>query len=281
MVWLAVVHVSASCSSHDSGLSAHYERFDSLGVDVVVNSSADLPLNWTFREEFSIGGGADEPDALGRVRRESVRADAMGNLFVLDPMNHRVLVFGPEGGLIRQVGRRGGGPGEFQVPANMTLSPDGNVAVYDFAKRRLVWFDSSGEALPEQELPWAYRGPMLEVVRGGIVFSRAERAQEESSLVQYVSLAEDQQLYDLGPISLPIPSVVEFARCNVQLQLEEIFSPTVVWTPLPIRLSRSVYSLTTESTSMLGQIYDGSSGGVTHHVLLPARRPCEKWRTLR
>ena len=41
--------------------------------------------------------------------------DGAGNLVVLDALESRIVVIGPDGRLVRAVGRKGEGPGEFQL----------------------------------------------------------------------------------------------------------------------------------------------------------------------
>src|SRR5690606_4163693 len=55
--------------------------------------------------------------------------DAEDNLYALDSGNHRILVFDRAGRFVRSIGKRGGGPGEFQSPQNLVLSADGRLVV--------------------------------------------------------------------------------------------------------------------------------------------------------
>lgn len=70
--------------------------------------------------------------------------DNQGNVYVLDPDNRRVLKFSSEGELLWRSGRRGGGPGEYQLPTRIAVDSEGNVYVYDLARPGLTILDSSG-----------------------------------------------------------------------------------------------------------------------------------------
>lgn len=70
--------------------------------------------------------------------------DDLGNVYVLDPDNRRVLKFSSDGELLWQSGRRGGGPGEYQLPTRIAVGSRGNVYVYDLARPGLTILDSSG-----------------------------------------------------------------------------------------------------------------------------------------
>jgi hypothetical protein len=73
-----------------------------------------------------------------------VAFDVDGNLFVLDGGNQRVVVLGPDGGHLRTIGRRGGGPGEFLSPAAMAVTAGGELVVYDRGRRAYSVFEADG-----------------------------------------------------------------------------------------------------------------------------------------
>src|SRR5687768_13633048 len=59
---------------------------------------------------FSVG--VDEgPDWEMFANVAGVAFDADDNLYVLDGGNARILVFGPDGRFVQQIGKKGGGPG--------------------------------------------------------------------------------------------------------------------------------------------------------------------------
>lgn len=72
--------------------------------------------------------GSDPAAELWRVRGFGIAAD--GSLVVLSAGHNTVKVFGPDGGLVRQIGRSGPGPGEMSFPYSLTLlTPDTVVVV--------------------------------------------------------------------------------------------------------------------------------------------------------
>ena len=69
----------------------------------------------------------------------------MGNLYVLDDQAAQITVVDLEGGLVRQFGRRGEGPGELSGQAwAFSVWSDGRIAVYDAGKRAFVTFGADG-----------------------------------------------------------------------------------------------------------------------------------------
>ena len=135
----------------DSDASA-VQRTDSAGVEIVLSGSTDRVLEWQFRRLFELGGADDGPESFYRVAPLLVGADSAGNLYVLDSPNARVVVFDAEGRFLRSMGSRGGGPGEFRSPATISVSSDGEVAVFDYAKGDLVRFAADGTVLVDETI---------------------------------------------------------------------------------------------------------------------------------
>jgi ABC-type Fe3+ transport system permease subunit/DNA-binding beta-propeller fold protein YncE len=68
-----------------------------------------------------------------------------GNLWVPDTHYHRVLVYAPDGRLLRQFGARGTGPGQFIYPTDVAFGPDGRVFVSEYGDHdRVQVFDMDG-----------------------------------------------------------------------------------------------------------------------------------------
>lgn len=61
--------------------------------------------------------------------------------------NHRVVVYDREGKKIRVIGGRGGGEGEFNVPLQGAVAPDGTLYVLDSGNFRVQAFDRDGRFL--------------------------------------------------------------------------------------------------------------------------------------
>ena len=76
---------------------------------------------------------------------QAVAFDGAGNLYVLDRDNSRVVVFGPDGSFQREVGSRGQGPGELQLPTAMAVLPDSRLAIMDLGNGAISIFGPDGE----------------------------------------------------------------------------------------------------------------------------------------
>ena len=67
-----------------------------------------------------------------------------GLLYVVDAQAHQVLAYRPDGTLQDRIGRRGDGPGEFNFPTNIGISPDGRLLVSDSMNFRIQIFEPDG-----------------------------------------------------------------------------------------------------------------------------------------
>ena len=71
-----------------------------------------------------------------------------GNLYVADTHYHRVLVYTPQGKLVRQFGRFGEGDGEFIYPTDVEFAGDGRIFVSEYGGNdRVNMFDRDGRFL--------------------------------------------------------------------------------------------------------------------------------------
>ena len=72
-----------------------------------------------------------------------------GEVFVADSGNHRVAVFSRDGELIRTIGSQGTGPGQFNNPSGVAISPDGELYVSDHDNGRVQVLTPQGVYIRE------------------------------------------------------------------------------------------------------------------------------------
>lgn len=104
----------------------------------------DRPLSADFPEVYR-AGGLHAP--AWAYFEDSSRAafDGAGNLYVLDTSAGRVVVIDPQGQLVRVVGRKGQGPGEFHMAMDLAVWRDGRMAVSDLGHGAYQVFSPDGE----------------------------------------------------------------------------------------------------------------------------------------
>jgi uncharacterized protein (TIGR03663 family) len=75
---------------------------------------------------------------------------AHGDIYVADPLGHRVVHYSSTGSYLGSWGKAGGGPGQFSLrdsPQGLAVGPDGNVYVVDTWNQRIEVFSPSGKFL--------------------------------------------------------------------------------------------------------------------------------------
>lgn len=113
---------------------------DSTARRLVVYDSLGLYIG-------EIDGSRDwiRPTALA-VSREGERVHIV-DTGGIETEQHRVLTYGDKGRLIHTLGRRGSGEGEFNLPADAAVGPDGTLWVLDAGNFRVQAFDAGGRFL--------------------------------------------------------------------------------------------------------------------------------------
>jgi hypothetical protein len=197
-------------------------------VDVASYSGDDVPLRWTFQQQFTIGGEETETESFYRVADDFVHADSAGNLYVLDGDAYRVLVFDSAGDFVRMFGREGGGPGEFKLTLSFTVSSDGTSALFDLGKRSLVRFDADGSVLPELPFPAQYFGGSIHL-DGDALFVPVHSRSEAEVRNELRRLTPTDSLV-LAAVVLPPGKPIQLESCGMSFSgMPPLFSPTLRW----------------------------------------------------
>jgi hypothetical protein len=134
----------------------------------------DASLSIGIRPAFTVGSeDGREEEAFGGVA--DVAFDAAENLYVLDRLSARVVMFDSLGRFVRSFGKRGGGPGEFSLPQQMTTTASGEIAVSDVGHRAVILFGADGRfrgTIPFAGPTMLIGGTLARHPQGGVV-SRA------------------------------------------------------------------------------------------------------------
>jgi len=96
-----------------------------------------------------IVGPKDEPFSMP----SDVAVGQEGNVYVLDGVNNRVVVFNAAGEFRFQFGSRGSGLGQLFFPLGITTTPDGKVYVADSGNHRFQIFSPDGKAIKAVSIP--------------------------------------------------------------------------------------------------------------------------------
>ncbi len=119
-----------------------------------------LPVD-TLRVGLEIGEEiGDSTTTFGAIAAATI--DDRGRLIVVDQAAACLKVYDLDGSYIRQVSRRGSGPGELVMPWDLFTMPDGRLVVVAPGKQGFVVFDDSLEFVEEVAL-WAQNPPFQPV----------------------------------------------------------------------------------------------------------------------
>ena len=151
----------------------------------------DVILNAVTEDVFTVGSFmGDTWDTFGNVR--SVHFDAHANLHIFDSQFDHILVVGPEGSLIRTVGGRGEGPGEFDNVTQAIVARDGSYTVMGFTQIDLL--ESGGEFV---------RRITMDPMTTGMAMASMALPDGRLVTTQIVRFGEDEQPEEAGrPIHL-------------------------------------------------------------------------------
>jgi len=119
------------------------------GAVHVTNPAAgiwDAQSAWRLQRTLEIGD-ADGDGPAGFSEITDFVVDGSGRIYVLDGQAQEIRVFDSTGAFVRTIGRRGGGPGEFQRAVALRWGPDGGLWVVDFNAHRYAIFDTAGTYL--------------------------------------------------------------------------------------------------------------------------------------
>lgn len=160
-----------------------------LGATLLATQAGAQQVVRLPARDHPLGGRITTVFAAGRMEGQSWEMlnnaeqavfDRADNLYLLDRGNARVLVFDRAGRFVRQLGHKGGGPGEFEVPIGLAVLPDGGIAVLDLAHLNLTLFGADGRfrrtvawqpawGFPDRTLAADPRGGVITLLRPGLV----------------------------------------------------------------------------------------------------------------
>jgi hypothetical protein len=95
--------------------------------------------------------GKSLPEGMLFVGPVEIAFDPSGRIFALDFQDHNIKIFDATGKFLRTLGRRGQGPGDFNMPLSFCFAKD-RLAVWDMGNRRLCVLTPEGELIKAEEI---------------------------------------------------------------------------------------------------------------------------------
>ncbi len=159
-------------SWEDSGTSKDDDEVTGYGV----NSGANMVVYNTSMTSLGFYG-LTERGGKRLNRPTGIAANALGDVYVADTGNHRVVrLFNPKAELryVAALGKRGKQIGEFEAPRGVALDPAGNLYVGDTGNHRIQMFDPQNQYLGGFGTPGTAAGELW-FPRAITVTTKAER----------------------------------------------------------------------------------------------------------
>ncbi len=153
------------CFDYGCEKQEQVERFIEDGVEVIVNHLEPYkikgePSSIRFDEEFTIDTENDEMAMSGLTDIYGFDVDSIGNIFLLsdpDSKEKHILKFDHSGKFVAAFGSSGQGPGEFEWPWIPRINNQGMVLIIDEDSQKLIFFDTNGNFIKEQQLKMEIR----------------------------------------------------------------------------------------------------------------------------
>lgn len=136
---------SSTCQKQQAGWKGKIETID--GVKVVRNFEPDPEQSFKpvqFIVDLSIGEIEGDENYMFSAPRD-IDADSQGNIYVLDSREFTVKKYDPLGKHLKNIGRAGQGPGEFDYPRYLCISEHGNIYVTELLEKKVDVFNLDGE----------------------------------------------------------------------------------------------------------------------------------------
>lgn len=192
---------------------------DSAGVRLRAIPAVDQPFTGEIEEVTRIEPADAGPGAFGAVYAGNVATNGVDRIYILNDEESTIAVFDGDGTPLSSLGRRGGGPGEIGMGADLSVESDGTVAVYDYSRTAYVRFDSTGRPLPIRQLPrdstWSPDAVSRALPNG---FAFAARRLHTDSLTRGLRLVAGNDTSTLLTQTIPVTMDVAFGTCPVRLR---------------------------------------------------------------
>lgn len=210
---LIPLFLSPACGPREPGWQGRVEVHD--GVTVVMNPAIPLYPDAVLELEDDLtiaGSEEDEQQILQNI--VTLDVDTGGRIYVLDEQAGNIKLFGPDGGFLRTMGRKGQGPGEFGLPIMLLITPAQEILVHDLGQRTLKFFDLQGNYLRQISIAdkFQFTGPKI-LPDGRIVGSHLVPAEKPSAVLKIFS-PELEPVATLVTLPVEPPPVLNYFASN-------------------------------------------------------------------
>ncbi|MBN2245303.1 MAG: 6-bladed beta-propeller [Candidatus Aminicenantes bacterium] len=123
------------------------------GVEVIYNDSKPKPPKGTpsklVLEELMTIGDTEDPELSFSGMDLPFVVDDSGMIYALDMQSGCIKIFDGSGQLVSTFGKKGQGPGEFNMPSGIQITPENTLMIEDVTNRRLSYYSFQGEHIKD------------------------------------------------------------------------------------------------------------------------------------
>ncbi len=228
-----------ACGRADHGAAVvHVDTLPNGAIHVRSEGAQWAPgAGWRAVPDLTLGG--DDAGEIDLTDIRGLAVDAQDRIYLLDNQNAAIHVFDATGRRVRTIGRRGGGPGEFNQPIGIAIHGARLIAV-DQGNVRITEFDTSGAVMATHPRSYANIGVGLWAggldSAGGVVDQIPQRGDGVGAPTHWFLSPLDP--HDFTPVdSFPLPSFTPKAIVKQVQQHGGInrtvmnvpFTPTLSW----------------------------------------------------
>jgi len=120
-------------------------------------------------EELSIDIEATLSDYIASIGEIEVSNN--GDIFIIDKKLNKICVLDSKGKFIREIGRDGRGPGEFQFPFGIRLKMNNDLTLFDIINSKFVVYKIDGKLVEEKKINFSVNGGYM-LDNGNYLFSK-------------------------------------------------------------------------------------------------------------
>lgn len=149
VLFISVLIVLISCGKQKTEWQGTIEEVDRV---TIVNNSKEPMYSedvFSMEEEISIGEAEGEEEYMFS-RINDIDVDDERHVYVAEGAFAHIRVFDENGEYLREIGRKGQGPGEMQMPIYVQIIPQNEVIVHDYIAQRLSFFSLDGKFLRQK-----------------------------------------------------------------------------------------------------------------------------------
>jgi len=216
IVLLSLFIIFAYCRKKEAKWGGTIEEVE--GVTFVKNPIKPMYEEDVFvlEEELSIGDVEGKEEQMF-INIFDVAVDDDENIYILDLNQRQIRVFDQDGIYLRNISKKGQGPGEFQYPGQIIISPNREFVICDPIVRRLFFFSLDG--VFRRDVPTWEHGRLISIM-----------LDSKGEIIGEVPLRGEKQGFSLKKFSSDFGELCNIAtKEREKIPILEYLSPRIIW----------------------------------------------------